>query len=134
MLDPISDMLTRIRNASRAQHATVAMPSSVMKTRIAEILAKEGFIEGFVVTGDDPKKTLTVTLKYAPVDHVRRTAVINDVRQVSRQGQRVYARSQRIAQVRGGYGIAIVSTSQGLMTGGDARKKHLGGEVICEVW
>ncbi len=135
MLDPISDMLTRIRNAARAGHATVRMPSSKMKVAIANVLAKEGFIETVDVQEErGNKKTLTITLRYRDVDHARRISAIRAINRVSREGQRIYKRSRELFPVKNGLGCSIVSTSQGVMTGDDARKKHLGGEVICEVW
>ncbi len=128
-------MLTRIRNAVRAGHATVSMPSSKMKVAIADVLAQEGFIDGASVE-DAPrnKKVLTITLRYTQVDRTRRESAIRSITRVSREGQRVYKRSRDLRPVKNGMGCAIVTTSQGVMTGTQARKKRLGGEVICEVW
>lgn len=135
MLDPISEMLTRIRNASRAGHATVSMPSSKMKVKIAEVLAKEGFVGEVSVSDEDGgKRTLTVELLYRQIDRTTREGAIRAINRVSREGQRVYARSTDLRPVKNGFGMNIVSTSQGVMTGKEARKKRLGGEVICEVW
>ncbi len=135
MLDPISEMLTRIRNASRAGHASVSMPSSKMKAKIADVLAKEGFV-GSVSVSDkkNGKRTLTIDLLYHNIDRTRRESAIRQINRVSREGQRVYVRSSDIRPVKNGFGISIISTSQGIMTGKEARKKRLGGEVICEVW
>ncbi len=135
MLDPISEMLTRIRNAARAGHATVSMPSSKMKVAIARVLAKEGFV-GDVLVSDvqNGKRTLTIGLTYRQVDRTRRESAIRAINRVSREGQRVYVGAKDIHPVKNGFGINIISTSQGVMTGKEARKKRLGGEVICEVW
>ncbi len=135
MLDPISEMLTRIRNASRAGHLTVSMPSSKMKVKIAEVLAKEGFVGDVSVSdAENGKRTLTIGLTYRQIDRTNQESVIREINRVSREGQRVYVQSNNIRTVKNGFGINIVSTSQGIMTGKEARKKRLGGEVICEVW
>ena len=129
MTDPIADMLKRIRNAVQARHETVDIPASKEKVEIARILKEEGFIIGYSVEGD-VKKTLTVTLKYGPNNE----KVIAGLKRISKPGLRVYAESDNIPRVLNGLGIAILSTSSGLMTGKDAKKKHIGGEVVAYVW
>lgn len=135
MLDPISEMLTCIRNASRAGHTIVSMPSSKMKVKIAQVLAKEGFV-GDVSVSDvkNGKCTLSIGLTYRQIDRTNQESAIREINRVSREGQRVYVRSSDIRAIKNGFGVNIVSTSQGVMTGKEARKKHLGGEIICEVW
>ena len=132
MTDPISDMLTRIRNANIAMHDDVRMPSSKVKEALAEILHKEGYIEGFQVAAnaDRPGSTLTVTMKYSP----ERARTISGLRRVSKPGLRVYKAASDVPRVLGGLGVAVVSTSQGLMTDREARKRNVGGEVLCFVW
>jgi small subunit ribosomal protein S8 len=132
MTDPIADMLTRIRNASTAQKETVAMPGSKLKESLAQILEREGFIEGYTIRQDAgrPGSTLEITMKYS-ADRVR---TIGGIRRVSKPGLRIYARAERMPRVLGGMGVAVVSTSHGLMTDREARQRHLGGEVICHVW
>ena len=126
MTDPITDMLNRIRNAQAVSHKTVTIPFSKIKLEIAKILEKQGFITGLEKKGRTTKKTIEVTLKYP--------SVMLGLRRVSRPGQRIYAGSKEIRSSKGKYGLVIVSTPKGLMTGGDARKNNLGGEVICEIW
>jgi small subunit ribosomal protein S8 len=128
MLDPISDLLTRIRNANRALLPTIALPHSQMKESIAHILKKEGYIGEVSVEGKD-KKTLKLKLKFEG-----KKGVIEGLRRVSTPGLRRYVASTEIPRVRGGLGISIVSTSQGLMTGNQARKNNVGGELVCYVW
>jgi small subunit ribosomal protein S8 len=132
MTDPIADMLTRIRNANQAYHDEVAMPSSKIKTRIAQILLQEGYIAGWKVAEneDAPGSTLVVDLKYGP----NRERSIAGVRRVSKPGLRVYAKSTGLPRVLGGLGIAIISTSTGLLTDRQANKKGVGGEVLAYVW
>ena len=132
MTDPIADMLTRIRNASSAQRETVTMPGSKLKEALAEILEREGFIASYAVRRDParPGSTLEITLKYSP----ERARTIGGIRRVSKPGLRIYARADRMPRVLGGMGVAVVSTSHGLMTDREARKRHLGGEVLCHVW
>jgi small subunit ribosomal protein S8 len=132
MTDPIADMLTRIRNANSAQFDTVKMPGSKLKEALAAILEKEGYIAGYAVSPaqDRPGSTLEITLKYAP----DRSRTIAGLRRVSKPGLRIYARADRIPRVLGGVGVAVVSTSHGLMTDREARQRHLGGEVLCYVW
>jgi small subunit ribosomal protein S8 len=132
MTDPIADMLTRIRNANQAMHDDVRMPSSKLKEALAAILLKEGYIAGFDVADDanGPGRTLTVTMKYSS----ERERTISGLRRVSKPGLRVYSAAQKVPRVVGGLGVAIVSTSQGLMTDRDARKRRVGGEILCFVW
>ncbi len=128
--DPIADMLTRVRNASQARHATVDIPFSGMKLAIAKILEQEGYILGFDIKEDGPRKTLRVQLKYDD----ERQPVVNGVRRVSRPGRRVYAGMHDIPRVFGGMGTVVISTNRGVMTGREARRRHLGGELLAEVW
>jgi len=132
MTDPIADMLTRVRNANTAMHDEVRMPSSKQKEALAAILKKEGYIEDFSVAanGDRPGSTLTVTMKYSP----ERARTISGLRRVSKPGLRVYSPAKEVPRVLGGLGVAVVSTSQGLMTDREARKRNVGGEVLCFVW
>ena len=128
--DPIADMLTRIRNASAARHTTLTLPSSKVKREIARILAEEGFIEGFETGSEGVQETLTMRLRYVE----GKTPVVSGLKRISKPGLRVYARKTDIPRVLGGLGIVIVSTSQGIMTGAQARKAQLGGEVLAYVW
>jgi len=132
MTDPIADMLTRIRNANVVLHDEVRMPSSKQKVALARILQREGYIAGFTVTPntDRPGETLTVSMKYSP----DRERTISGLRRVSKPGLRVYAKADRVPRVLGGLGVAVLSTSQGLMTDREARKQRVGGEVLCFVW
>ena len=129
MTDPIADMLTRIRNALQQKHASVSMPASNEKKAIAQILKNEGFIVDFNVEGD-VKKTLNIELKYGPNNE----KVISGLRRISKPGLRVSAKVENLPSVLNGLGIAIISTSDGLMTDKEARQNHLGGEVIAYVW
>lgn len=129
MTDPIADMLTRIRNALQQKHASVSMPASNEKKAIAQILKNEGFITDFNIEGD-VKKTLNIELKYGPNNE----KVISGLRRISKPGLRVYAKVENLPSVLNGLGIAIISTSNGMMTDKEARKHHLGGEVIAYVW
>jgi small subunit ribosomal protein S8 len=133
MTDPIADMLTRLRNANQAYHDRVQMPYSKIKANIAEVLKAEGYIATWAV--EEPEegavgKTLTVELKYGP----SRERSLAGIRRVSKPGLRVYARSQELPKVLGGLGVAIISTSQGLLTDRQARKRGVGGEVLAYVW
>ena len=132
MTDPIADMLTRIRNANTAMHDTVKMPASKLKQSLANILESEGYIGGFDVTPSTtgPGSVLEIKLKYAP----DRSRTISGLKRVSRPGLRIYARADRLPRVLGGMGVAVVSTSHGLMTDREARQKRVGGEVLCYVW
>jgi small subunit ribosomal protein S8 len=130
MTDPIADMLTRVRNANSAYHDRVTMPHSKIKTHIAEILQQEGYIAGWSVEDAEVGKTLNVELKYGP----NRERSIAGVRRVSKPGLRVYAKSTALPKVLGGLGVAIISTSTGLLTDRQANKKGVGGEVLAYVW
>ena len=129
MTDPIADMLTRIRNGLQARHPTVEMPASKEQAAIAKILKNEGFITDYSVEGD-VKKTMTITLKYGPNNQ----KVINGLKRISKPGLRVYAKVENMPRVLNGLGIAIISTSHGLMTDKEAKAKHVGGEVVAYVW
>jgi len=128
--DPISDMLTRIRNAMLASHPKVEIPSSKLKVELARILKEEGYIANYRVADEDGKRTIKVYLKYRP-DH---SPVITKLDRVSRPGCRVYSDSRRIPSVIGGMGVAILTTSRGVMTGKSAREQGIGGEVLCTVY
>ena len=130
MTDPIADMLTRIRNAVNAKHKVVEVPASNIKKSIAQILLDEGFIDGFNVTDDGKQGIITIDLKYGPNEE----KVISGIKRISKPGLRVYARANEVPKVLGGLGIAIVSTSKGLVTDKVARTEGIGGEVICYVW
>ena len=132
MTDPIADMLTRIRNANTAMHDSVTMPSSKLKESLAGLLEREGYIAGFDVAKADarPGNVLEIKMKYTS----DRTRTIGGLKRVSRPGLRIYARADRMPRVLGGMGVAVVSTSHGLMTDREARQKRVGGEVLCYVW
>ncbi|MDA8887186.1 MAG: 30S ribosomal protein S8 [Pontimonas sp.] len=130
MTDPVADLLTRLRNANQAQHDSVSLPSSKLKTHIAEILEREGYIAGWKVADARVGKTLTLDLKYGP----NRERSIVGIKRVSKPGLRVYAKSTEIPNVHGGLGVAILSTSSGLLTDKEATKKGVGGEVLAYVW
>ena len=130
MTDPIADMLTRVRNANVAMHDTVPMPSSKLKGSISDILVKEGYIASWTTADATVGKSLVVKLKYGP----NRERSIAGIRRVSKPGLRVYARSTELPKVLGGLGIAIISTSSGLLTDRQAAKKKVGGEVLAYVW
>jgi small subunit ribosomal protein S8 len=130
LTDPIADLLTRIRNANSANHDQVEIPGSKLKLEICRILAEEKFIRGFQFLPDDKQGVIRVSLKYGP----KRERVITNLKRVSKPGLRVYKRSGEIPRVQGGLGVAIVSTSKGLMTDVQARRQHVGGEVLCQVW
>ena len=128
MTDPIADMLTRIRNANQMRNATVSMPSSNLKVEIAKLLLEEGYIENYEVSGE-VKKELTITLKY-----VENERVISGLKRISKPGLRVQASVEKLPKVLNGMGIAIISTSKGLMTDAKARELNEGGEVVAYVW
>jgi len=130
MTDPIADMLTRLRNANSAHHESVTMPHSKLKSNIAEILQAQGYITGWNVEDAKVGKSLTLTLKYGP----SRERALTGVRRVSKPGLRVYAKSTNLPQVLGGLGVAILSTSSGLLTDRQAQAKGVGGEVLAYVW
>ena len=131
MTDPIADMLTRIRNGVQANMETVDVtPVSKVKTEIARILKEEGYIENYSITGEGVEKKMVVTLKYGP----NKEKVISGIKRISKPGLRVYAKENSIPKVINGLGIAIISTSNGMMTDREARKQHVGGEVVAYVW
>jgi len=127
--DPIADMLTRIRNAVGARHEVVEVPSSKEKVEIARILQDEGFINGYVVSGD-VQKFITISLKYGP----NKEKVLSGLKRISKPGLRVYADVNSIPRVLNGLGVAILSTSKGLLTDKQAKKQHIGGEVVAYIW
>ncbi len=130
MTDPIADMLTRIRNAIRANHPRVDIPSSKLKLELARILKEEGYINNFTTKGESPKQVIRVFLRY----DAKGTSTITHLSRVSRPGRRVYVGAGEIPRVLGGYGVNIVSTSQGLKSGKNARKANVGGEILAEVY
>jgi small subunit ribosomal protein S8 len=130
MTDPIADLLTRVRNAQCAEHASVSMPRSKMKKGLAHVLKLEGFIEGYVESEDGVQGSLKLFLKY----DANRRGIIRGLQRVSKPSRRVYVGKSDIPRVRNGLGVAILTTSRGLMTDAQARKAGLGGEVICHVW
>src|ERR1700730_14973920 len=133
MTDPIADMLTRIRNAVAAKHDYVSIPASKMKLAIAKVLKEEGYIKDFLIVEDKEKavlKTIRVTLNYT----IKRDPVLSGIQRVSKPGLRVYVQKREIPRVYGGLGIAILSTPQGIMSGQDAGRRSIGGEVLCYVW
>ena len=130
MTDPIADMLTRLRNANSAYHDSVSMPYSKLKAHVAEILQQEGYIAGWTVADAEVGKTLTIELKFGP----NRERSIAGIRRISKPGLRVYAKSTNLPRVLGGLGVAILSTSSGLLTDRQASKKGVGGEVLAYVW
>ena len=130
MTDPIADMLTRIRNANTVGHKEVEIPASKMKKAIAQILLDEGFIANYEIVSDNAQGTIKVDLKYGP----NREKTIYGIKKISKPGLRVYAKADRVPKVLGGLGIAILSTSKGVITDKEARKLGVGGEVICYVW
>ena len=130
MTDPIADMLTRIRNASSAHHDEVEMPFSKLKESIAEILTREGYLGGYEVVKGSSFDSLKMSLKYGP----DRQQLINGIKRISKPGLRVYTKNDDIPRVLGGLGMAIISTSQGVLTDAEAREKKVGGEVLAYVW
>lgn len=128
--DPISDMLTRIRNANSAGMDSVSMPSSKVLVEIARVITEEGYVEGYTVEDTKPQKTLHITLKYGK----KRAKVIRGIRRISKPGLRIYSTAEKLPRVLGGLGTAVVSTSKGMMCDRDARKAGVGGEVIAYVW
>jgi small subunit ribosomal protein S8 len=132
MTDPIADMLTRIRNANTAMHDTVKMPSSKLKISLAKILVKEGYVASYDVRTNEgkPGSTLEITLKYSEA----RLRTISGIQRVSKPVLRVYTQADRLPRVLGGMGVAVLSTSQGLLTDKEARQRRVGGEVLCYVW
>ena len=132
MTDPIADMLTRIRNANVVMHDEVRMPSSKQKEALAAVLKREGYIDDFEVTEQDsrPGRVLTLQMRYSS----DRQRVISGIRRISKPGLRVYTGADGVPRVQGGLGVAVLSTSQGLLTDREARKRRVGGEVLCYVW
>jgi len=128
--DPIADLITRIRNANRANHEKVDIPSSKMKQEVVRLIKEEGFIRNFKVLEDRRQGVIRVFLKYGP----NRERIINEVERVSKPGRRIYTPADRIPRVLGGLGVAILSTSQGIMTDRQARRARVGGEVLCYIW
>ena len=129
MTDPIADMLNRIRNGQAAKKETVELPFSAMKYGLAKILAAKGFIKNAEFRGKKPKKLIEISLRYT-----NKIPAISGVKRISKPGQRMYVSAQDIKRVRSGYGIAILSTSKGLMADREAKKENVGGEMLCEVW
>ncbi len=130
MTDPIADFLTRVRNSSNSRNRRAVMPSSRAKVALAKILAEEGFISGYSVTGDDARPNLIIGMKYSD----KGQPVITGLERVSRPGRRMYTGFRNIPLVRSGLGINIVSTPQGIMSGSQARRERVGGEIMCNVW
>jgi small subunit ribosomal protein S8 len=128
--DPIADMLTRIRNAVMARHGSVAMPASKVKSEIAKILKDEGYVKNYTLEPKKPQGIIKIELKYAE----KGTPILLGLKRVSKPGIRIYASKDKIPRVYGGMGISIVSTPQGIMTGDNAKRKGVGGEVLCYVW
>ncbi len=129
MTDPIADMLTRIRNSNAVAAETVSMPYSRLKSAILTVLKNEGYIQDFTLTDTKPVKTITVNLKYDG-----QAPVITSLKRISKPGRRVYMRSDHLESPLSGHGISILTTNQGVMTNQEARKRHLGGEIICQIW
>jgi len=130
MTDPIADMLTRIRNAQRASHELVNIPSSKLKINVAKVLKSEGYVKNFRIISDGQHRFIRIFLKYDKEG----VAIIEGIKRVSKPGCRVYAGSDEVPKVLNGYGINILSTSKGLMTDSEARKMRVGGEILCAVW
>jgi small subunit ribosomal protein S8 len=130
LTDPIADMLTRIRNANTAYKEEVEIPASRLKEEVARVLAREGYVQGFRLEGEEPKQRIVVEMKYGP----DRERTISGLKRVSRPGRRVYADRGHLPRVLGGLGVSILSTSQGLLTDRQAARRGVGGEVLCQVW
>ena len=134
MLDPISEMLTKIRNAQMAQHKTVTISASKLKMALAKILEKEGFVSAVSKEKQGDFDVIRITLKYYTISNTNKVSAIKGIRRISKEGQRIYIKSKDVRSVKNNYGTALISTSKGVMTDYDARKTGLGGEYICEVW
>jgi len=134
MADTIADMLTRIRNAQKAGLKEVRFSASKLKLAIAKILEREGFVESVLREKNDEQDGIKIGLKYFKVSNTKKAPAISEIRKISKQGQRIYVKNKDIKNVKNKFGIAIVSTSKGVMTGEEAKKNSLGGEYICEVW
>jgi small subunit ribosomal protein S8 len=130
MTDPVGDMLTRIRNAGRAKHAQMRCPSSKLKVAVARVLSREGFVGEVRVESEGSKPVMVVDLRYRDTGSI----IIDGIRRVSRPGRRVYVGSDQIPRIRNGLGIAVLSTSKGVLCDRDAREANVGGEMLCEVW
>ena len=130
MTDPIADMLTRIRNANTAYKDEVEVPASRLKEEIARVLSREGYVGTYRLEGEEPKQRIVIEMKYGP----DRERTISGLKRISRPGRRVYADRQHLPRVLGGLGVAILSTSQGLMTDRQAARRGIGGEILCHVW
>ncbi len=131
MVDPLADMYTRIRNASRVKKETVDMPASKIKESVAKILKDEGFVDNYKVLEENGRKIIRIKLKYSGR---KKESVINNIKQISKPGLRVYVDSDNIPKVLGGFGVAILTTSKGIMVDEECRKLRTGGEVLCHVW
>lgn len=129
MIDPISDFITRIKNAVMAKHTTVVLPYSKLRESLGEILKREGYLTDMTVDSSKPFPELVLTLKY-----IGRQAAVTDVRRLSKPGRRLYAPAKQIPRALGGYGITIISTNKGVLTDADARKMNVGGELLCQIW
>jgi small subunit ribosomal protein S8 len=134
MLDPISEMLTKIRNAQLAGHKTVTVSASKLKLALAKILEKEGFVSAVSKEKQGDFDVIRITLKYYTISNTNKVSAIKGIRRISKEGQRIYIKSKDVRSVKNNYGTALISTSKGVMTDYDARKTGLGGEYICEVW
>lgn len=134
MLDPIADMLTRIRNAQAAGRVQVVVRASKIKQTIAQILEREGFVARVEKETADPGEQLRIWLKYIETSPTKKAPAIQEITRVSKQGCRIYVKRHEVRKVKNGYGMSILSTSQGVMTGGEAHKRGLGGEYLCKVW
>lgn len=134
MLDPIAEMLTRIRNAQSAGHRDVVFAASKLKMAISNILAKEGFIESVSKEKNESFENIKIVLKYYKVSNTQKDPAIKGIKKISKEGQRIYVKNKEIGSVKNNFGISIISTPKGVMTGFEARKLGLGGEIICEVW
>lgn len=131
MTDPVADMLTRVRNALRIERRDVSMPSSRLKVGVASVLKREGFVEDYAVEkADAAQPSLTITLRYGPEGE----KVINQIKRISKPGRRVYCAAKELPRVLNGLGIAVVSTPRGVLSDREARKEHVGGEVLCTIW
>lgn len=133
-MDPIAQMLTKIRNAQLAGHDSVNIMASKLKLAIAKILEKEGYVQEVAMESENNKEFIKIVLKYDRVSKTERRPAITGIRRVSKEGQRIYVKSKDISRVKNNYGIGIVTTSQGVMTNYESKKKGLGGEYVCEVW
>jgi small subunit ribosomal protein S8 len=130
MTDPIADFLTRIRNALMAKHETTDVPASKLKWRLAEILKEEGYIADAQLMGEPPKRMIRISLKYDPSE----TSVIQALQRISKPGRRTYVTADQLPKVLNGLGVAIISTSRGIMTDRECRQQHVGGELLCQIW